>query len=172
MQSRARLLGHAIHPMLIVFPFGLLSTSLLFDVIALATGAARWAEVAYWMISAGLIGGVLAALSGVIDLVHIPSGTRARYIGSWHGAANVGVLILFLVSWLLRNLGTGAPAVAPAVLSSIGLGLLVIAAWLGGELVEQLGIGIAEGAGPNAPSSLRQRSRGRSSAAATADPAR
>ena len=36
MQSRAKLLGHPIHPMLIVFPLGLLATAVAFDIVGLA----------------------------------------------------------------------------------------------------------------------------------------
>ena len=42
----ARLLGHAIHPMLIVFPLGLLATAVVFDLVYLASGNAVLAPVA------------------------------------------------------------------------------------------------------------------------------
>ncbi len=60
MESRAKLFGHPIHPMLIPFPLGLLATSLAFDLVRLLAGGEPWAEVAYWMIAAGIIGGLLA----------------------------------------------------------------------------------------------------------------
>ena len=47
--------------MLIVFPLGLLATALLFDVVHLVTGNGNWSEIAYWMIAAGVITGLLAA---------------------------------------------------------------------------------------------------------------
>jgi uncharacterized membrane protein len=64
MESRAKLLGHPIHPMLIPFPLGLLPTALVFDIIALSTDNARWADVSFWMITAGIIGALLAAVFG------------------------------------------------------------------------------------------------------------
>ena len=33
MESRAKLFGHPIHPMLIVFPLGLLAAAVIFDII-------------------------------------------------------------------------------------------------------------------------------------------
>ena len=63
MQSKARFLGHPIHPMLIVFPLGLLGASVLFDLLHLATGATEFALVAYWTLAAGLVGGALAAVT-------------------------------------------------------------------------------------------------------------
>src|SRR5207247_8776763 len=44
MESRAKLVGHAIHPMLIVFPLGLLGTAVLFDLVYLLTGNAVLAQ--------------------------------------------------------------------------------------------------------------------------------
>ncbi len=95
MESRAKLFGHPIHPMLIPFPLGLLATSLAFDLIHLLAGGEPWAEVAYWMIVAGIIGGLAAAPFGWIDWFAIPDGTRAKAIGLWHGVGNVVVLLLF-----------------------------------------------------------------------------
>ena len=57
MQSRVKFAGHPIHPMLVVFPLGLLGTAVIFDIIYLISDNARWAVAAYYMIGAGLIGG-------------------------------------------------------------------------------------------------------------------
>src|SRR5690348_5076950 len=99
MESRAKLLGHPIHQMLIVFPVGLLATSVIFDIIYLVTDNRRWTETAYWMIIAGIIGGLIAAIFGLIDWLAIPAKTRAKMIGLYHAVGNVGVLILFAISW-------------------------------------------------------------------------
>lgn len=64
MESRAKVFGHAIHPILIVYPLGLLSTAVIFDIIYLVTANARWATVSFWMIAAGVVGGLLAAVFG------------------------------------------------------------------------------------------------------------
>jgi uncharacterized membrane protein len=76
MESKAKVMGHPVHPILVPFPLGLLTTSVIFDVVHLLTGGARWAEIAFWMIAAGVIGGLLAAFFGLIDWLAIPSGTR------------------------------------------------------------------------------------------------
>ena len=52
MESKAKLFGHPIHQMLIVFPLGLLATAILFDVLALASGNGYWSEIAFWMMDA------------------------------------------------------------------------------------------------------------------------
>ncbi len=157
MESRAKLFGHAIHPILIVFPLGLLSTAVIFDVIYLFTDDGRWADISFWMIAAGVIGGLAAALFGMIDLLAIPPGTRAQAIGLWHGGGNVVVMILFGVSWLLRRDAPTDPEISAIVLSFAGAGLSMLTGWLGGELVERLGVGVDDGAHLNSPSSLSGR---------------
>jgi uncharacterized membrane protein len=157
MESRAKLFGHAIHPILIVFPLGLLATAAIFDVIHIVTDSAQWATVAYWMIAAGIVGGLVSAVFGIVDYVAIPSGTRAKYIGTLHGLGNVVVLGLFAASWWLRQDAPANPTAIELALSFAAVALAVVTGWLGGELVERLGVGVDDGAHLNAPSSLSNR---------------
>jgi uncharacterized membrane protein len=156
MESRARLFGHAVHPMLIVFPLGLLSTAVAFDIVGLISGEARWYQIGYYLIAAGVVGGLAAALAGWIDWAAIPSRTRAKRIGLVHGVGNVLVLGLFALSWVLRRETPGPPPTEAVVASVVALVLAVVTGWLGGELVERLGVGVHDGAHLNAPSSLSQ----------------
>ena len=146
MESRASLMGHPIHPILVAFPIGLLTTSVIFDIVHLITGGARWAEISFWMIAVGVIGGLLAAVFGLIDWLAIPSGTRAKAVGLGHGLSNVLMVAIFAASWLLRSGDPGDPAVLPIVLSFLGVGLASLGGYLGGELVFRMGIGVAVGA--------------------------
>lgn len=157
MRTKATLFGHPIHQMLIVFPLGLLATSFIFDIVYLSTGNGRFAEISSWMIASGIIGGLVAAVFGLIDWTGIPKHTRAKRIGALHGIGNVVVVGLFVVSWLLRYEVPTAPGVAPLVLSGLGVALAVITGWLGGELVDRLAIGVDDGAHVDAPSSLSRR---------------
>lgn len=157
MEAKARLLGHPIHQMLIVFPLGLLATAVVFDVVNLLAGNGYWSEIAYWMIAAGVIGGLAAALFGLIDWTKIPAGTRAKRIGLLHGVGNVIVVVLFVASWLLRRDEPRAPETLALLLSFAGAGLSLITGWLGGELVDRLAVGVDEGAHVDAPSSLSGR---------------
>lgn len=152
-----KFLGHPVHQMLVVFPLGLLATAVIFDLIYLAGGGMTMAVVSYWMIGAGIIGGVIAAPFGWIDWFGIPSGTRAKSVGLWHGIGNVIVMLLFVCSWFMRRELPEAPHVLALMFSFIGAGLALLTAWLGGELVDRLGIGVDEGAHPNAPSSLSRK---------------
>jgi uncharacterized membrane protein len=157
MESRAKLLGHPIHPMLIVFPLGLLATAVISDVLYVATGNSELAVFSYWALVAGLLGGLLAAVFGLWDWLNVPSGTRAKRIGLLHGGGNLVVVLLFAISFFLRmNDATYLPSVLPLVFGVAGALLALCTAWLGGELVYRLRIGVDDAANPDATSSLRQ----------------
>ena len=149
-----RLLGHPIHQMLIVLPLGMLSGAVIFDVITIITTSISMATAAYYMIAAGVLTGLLAAPFGFLDWLGIPPGTRARSIGALHGLGNVAVVALFALSWWLRRPDPITPSTAALALSFAGFALAGVTGWLGGELVDRLGIGVDEGANVNAPSSL------------------
>lgn len=160
MDSKAKALGHPVHPMLVVFPLGLFGTSLVFDVIRLAGGDDTFAVAAFYMIAAGIVGGLGAAVFGLVDFLAIPRGTRAKTIGAFHGVANVAVVGLFIVSWGIRY-GDPSRANGGAILLSVLAVLLsLVAGWLGGELVDRLAIGVDDGAHADAPSSLSRRPAG------------
>lgn len=161
MESKAKILGHPIHQMLVPFPFGLLATAVIFDIIALfmdvPDNKAMMATVAYYMIAAGLIGGFIAAPFGWIDYFAIPAGTRAKSVGLTHGIGNVVVLLLFIGSWWLRRDDPARPETLALILSFAGFALAGITGWLGGELVDRLSVGVDDGAHLNAPNSLSGR---------------
>lgn len=81
---------HPIHPMVVVFPLGLLLTAVVFDVLTLWTGAELWRTLAFYNVAAGVIGGLIAAVPGVIDYFTLVG--RARTLGTWHLAINVAAL--------------------------------------------------------------------------------
>jgi uncharacterized membrane protein len=143
--------------MLIVFPLGLLGMAVIFDIIYLVSNNSRWTEVAYYNIGAGIITGLLAAVFGFIDWLAIPQGTRAKRIGLVHGLGNVVVVALFALSWVLRRPIPAAPPTGAVVAGLVGLILALITGWLGGELVDRLGVGVDNGANLDAPSSLSHR---------------
>jgi uncharacterized membrane protein len=156
MKSHLKVLGHPVHPMLVVFPLGLLVSSVAFDALALATKKREHAQTAHKLIGAGVLTGLVAAATGIVDYLAIPSGTRAKRIGTAHAVGNDVLLLLFAASWKLRNDDPGNPPRAAIGLSLAGLLLGNLTAWLGGELVYRLGVGVDEDAHLNAPDSLTE----------------
>lgn len=154
MESRAKAFGHAIHPILIVFPLGLLGTAAIFDALYLITANSTLLTASFWMLVAGIIGGLLAAVFGLIDYLNIPTGTRAKSIGLYHALVNVGAIILFALALWLRWDTPTTPALIALICSFAGLGFALVGSWFGGELVERLGVGVSPNANLNAPNSL------------------
>jgi uncharacterized membrane protein len=161
MESRARLLGHPVHQQIVAFPLGLLATALLFDLVYLVGGNGTMAFVSYCLISVGLLTGLVAAPFGTIDWMAIPGGTRAKRVGLLHGVGNLVVMGLFLGSWLLRHGAPDSPESGAFVLSFAAGALTLVTAWLGGELVSRLGVGVSDRAGLDAGSSLHDSGPGR-----------
>jgi uncharacterized membrane protein len=158
MESRVKVLGHPLHPMLVVVPLGSFIAAVIVDVVAVVSGNQTLSVVGFWNIAVGVVGGLTAAAFGLADLLNIPAKTRAKRIGVMHGALMVIVTATFAMVWILRY---GSADVTPTPpLLAIEVAALVggaVAGWLGGELVDRLGVGIDDGAHLNAPNSLSGR---------------
>ena len=136
MESRLRIAGQAVQPVLMMFPLGLFTMAALFDAGNTMGGPDILGALAYWNIVAGLIGGVLVALAGAIDLMLVRGGTRTRQVGVMLGLMHLGVLILFAVILMLRmqnqdrTIGGGLFAVEVVALAGA-----IFGACYGGELI-------------------------------------
>jgi len=142
MASRASIAGHPIHPMLVPLPIGLFVFSFVCDLIFMfGSGNAVWSTLALYTMGGGIIGALLAAVFGLVDLLSLAP-SKAKTIGIWHMVVNLSVVAIFVVSFCLRYAGP-AESRLPVLLSLIAVGLLVIAGWLGGEMVFVHGVGQA-----------------------------
>ena len=137
-----RLLGHPLHATIVHFPLGLLGSAPLWDGLGLAGIAGPWWTIGYWVVAVGLVLAVLAAVAGLVDFLRAVEGP-ARATGTWHLFANVAALAAFAIGWLLRDGPVPAEErrVAILALDAVGLLLLGIGGWLGGELVFRHGVG-------------------------------
>src|SRR5262249_832504 len=102
MESRVKIFGHPVHPMLIVLPLGLFIAAIVFDAIYLSRGFSTVRAVGFWNIAGGIIGGLVAAIFGLIDWLGIPAGTRAKSIGIWHALSNVTAILVFAIVFWMR----------------------------------------------------------------------
>jgi uncharacterized membrane protein len=150
-----KLFGHPIHPMLIVLPLGLFLGAIIIDTIYLFSGGINLPAVSYFNISLGILGGLLAAVFGFTDWLALPANTRAKQIGGWHGVGNVVVVLMFAISWWFRRADVNfVPSQLALIFSYSAIVLGALTAWLGGELVFRLNVGVDHGANFDAPSSL------------------
>jgi uncharacterized membrane protein len=132
-------MGHPIHPMLIPFPIALWVFSLVADVIYLLGGNTAWKDwIAFYALAGGILGAVAAAVFGIIDWLSIKDRIVKR-TADWHARLNVIALLIFAASFYLRTTGgsgwTGGSMTIPVSLSVVGVILITISGYLGGELV-------------------------------------
>jgi uncharacterized membrane protein len=142
MNKGARLFGHPIHPMLVVFPLGLLSTSVIFDVIGLIADSQPFHLTAFYMLTAGIIGGMIAAIFGLVDWLAIPAKTTAKRVGVLHGITNVVMLSVFIVAGFLRG-EIDNPQNISVIVAAVALAIATFSGWLGAELVFRHAVGVA-----------------------------
>jgi uncharacterized membrane protein len=149
MESRLRIAGQAVHPVLVMFPLGLFSMAVLFDVGTLLGAPKVLGVLAYWNIIGGLLGGALVALATAIDLVFIRADAVVKRMGVWLALTHIGVLVLFAVILMVRmrtpDRTAGPVLFALEMLTLIGA---AFAAWHGGELVNRRPSGIFARFGP------------------------
>jgi len=142
-RSVAQIAGHPTHPMLVVFPLGLLITSLVFDFIYLVRKDAVWQTVAFYLIWGGVIGGIVAAVPGLIDyFAAIPRGLDVREDATIHLILNASALVLFIINLAIRR-KSRAPGRIARTLSVLGVLVLIVGGWFGGELVFEHGVGVS-----------------------------
>ena len=144
MTSKASIAGHPIHPMLIPFPIALWATSFVVDVLFYFVRHPTLLVMAKFMLAAGCIAAIVAAIFGIIDWLAIKNGEVKR-VANWHARLNVAALVVFAISLFLR-MGSysdlvGRRLTIPFFLSFVGVILITISGWLGGELVFRYGIG-------------------------------
>ena len=143
MRTPASIARHPIHPMLIPFPIGLWVFSFACDLIyAFGAHDPVWKTIALYSMIGGLIGGLAAAIPGLIDLLSLPSGPRSTAV--LHMSINLIVVGLFVVdAWMRCHAGdAGASSNLPMWLSLVALALLLVSGWLGGKLVYEGGVAV------------------------------
>jgi uncharacterized membrane protein len=144
MKSKATIAGHPVHPMLIPFPLALWATSFVVDVLFYFLRHPTLLVIAKFMIAAGCIGAIAAAIPGIIDWLSIKNGD-VKKVANWHARLNIAALVVFAISLFLR-MGSyselvGRRLTVPFLLSLVGVILISISGWFGGELVFRYGIG-------------------------------
>ncbi len=133
--STVAIAGHPIHPAVITFPIGLLVSVLATDIAYWLLGDPFWARASFWLIVGGLVTGLVAAITGLLDFIRI--GRVRKHTAGWaHMYANVTALVLTAINLGLR-LGNPAENVVftGLIISVIIAALLGISGWYGGELV-------------------------------------
>ncbi|HEY3308524.1 MAG TPA: DUF2231 domain-containing protein [Desulfuromonadaceae bacterium] len=139
MISKASIAKHPLHPMLIPLPIGLWIFSLVCDILMIATGNVMWSLLALYSMAGGIIGALLAALPGFLDLYTMKPSPVKR-IGIWHMSINLLIVVIYVADFLWRR--SPAAGIGPFVLSCLAVALLTVSGWLGGEMVYVHGVAV------------------------------
>lgn len=143
MKSRASVKSHPLHPILIPFPIAFLIGTFIFDAGSLLFGQADWWPTGYYLNIAGILGGLVAALPGLVDYLNtVPPDSSARTRATRHMTVNVSAIALFILVLLLRPETPDPAAAWLLALEAAGLALMTVGGWLGGTLVYRNQIGV------------------------------
>jgi uncharacterized membrane protein len=143
MSAPASFKGHPFHPIIIPLPIGLWIFSLVSDLIfKFGYGSAVWNDVAFYTLAGGIVGALIAALPGLIDLLSIEN-PKSKSIGIWHMIINLLAVALYCINFWLRMQRPPGDNL-PIVLSVIGVVLIIISGWLGGEMVYVRGVAVKQ----------------------------
>lgn len=130
-------IGHPLHPILTDITIGSWSLGVLFDFFGLLTRSRTSQKAANRLIALGTFSAVPTALAGMTDFSGIKQDAAGH--GAMHGIINSVALFFFWRSMRARSRGNQLSGFYLAVL---GLGLMTLASWLGGDLVYHRGVGV------------------------------
>jgi uncharacterized membrane protein len=159
MASPASIKKHPIHPILVAIPIGLWTFALVCDIAQAVQVDGPWPTLAVYSIAGGIVGAVLAAVPGLIDYWSIAEPEMKR-IATTHFLVNVGGLVVFGLN-LWSRLHLTSQGRLPLVLSIMGICLVGIGGWYGGEMVYVKGMAVeveTPGAKKNTEERLRRAS--------------
>jgi uncharacterized membrane protein len=143
MRTPANIAKHPIHPMLVPIPIGLWIFSLVCDLVyVFGWGGDVWRTVAFYNMVAGVVGALIAAIPGLIDLLSLPPAPKKTAL--IHMTLNLSIVALYVLNIVLR-VGNPERITAPVWLSVIAVALLGASGWLGGKLVYELGVAVDTG---------------------------
>ena len=140
MRTPANIARHPIHPMLVAIPIGLWIFSLICDLVyRFGGGNPNWQVVAWYTLVGGILGALVAAVPGFIDMLSLPWATKR--IALIHMSINLTVVALYVVNAYIRK-RSGGVSDATIWLSVISVGMLAVSGWLGGKMVYLHGVAV------------------------------
>lgn len=154
--------GHPFHPFVASLPVGAFVSSLIFDLLTRtrADGLPYLVDGAYWLIGVGLIGALIAAVFGVLDLVTIRRGSPAFRTALTHVGLNVAAAVLFIIGYAWRSrdhVDLDKTRWGQVALSAVAVAMLIGAIWLGQRLTYHYGMRVSRRPGPDDAEGGRRR---------------
>ncbi|MBA4090987.1 MAG: hypothetical protein C0494_10375 [Sphingobium sp.] len=127
-----RVRAHPVHGILSAYPLAFFTAAFVADIAYANSAQMQWANFAVWLITGGLLMGVLAAFAGIVDAL-LYKGTRRR---SW--PHSIGVLLMMILALFNAFIHSrdGWTSVVPTglILSAIVSVLALVTSWMGYSL--------------------------------------
>lgn len=123
-------LGHPLHAALTDGPIGVLGMVVFFDIIGLGLAAT-------WSVAITILLMLAAAVTGLAD--YTDTDHLARQRATVHATLMVVALVLLVASLFLRLPTPDVVSVGPGLLSAIAFGVVIYAAFIGGDVAYVLG---------------------------------
>jgi uncharacterized membrane protein len=140
--------GHPVHPLLVALPIGAWVTSLVFDIASHVVRQPGFlAQGAQWLIAIGLVGAVLAACAGFLDLLTLTAETAAFRTAVLHMSLMLTATIGYVTGFAWRLGSYHRPGPVPGgqlALSALSLAVLCAGGYLGGKLAYRYGVRVAD----------------------------
>ena len=135
-------LGHPLHPAITDVPIGAWLIAVIFDIVWLVSPsanawAARGAEVAVLI---GILAAIGAAVTGMADWSDTYGAERT--VGLYHAGLNTLALVLYIISFVLRLAVPTGESTLAAICGFFGIIAVLVAAYLGGDMVFGKGTGV------------------------------
>lgn len=142
MQGKATIGGHPLHPIFVTFPIGCFVAAVVCDIVSIWAGPVLWAAMSTWLLLFGLLGSLPAAFFGFVDYLSAPMTVAAKSTAAWHMTLNVAMIVLFGLACAIRFLDH--TSVAGYALTGLGIVILGISGYLGGEVAHRHLVGSSE----------------------------
>jgi uncharacterized membrane protein len=143
METPASIGKHPVHSILVPIPIGAWIFALVADLVASRNGDPTWHSAAFYAIGVGIAGALLAAVFGLVDLLSLPPGPTRR-TGIFHMSINLVAVVVFGLNLAMR--WSEPDHAGSAALTVLGVLLIGVGGWLGGEMVYRGGVGVTSGA--------------------------
>lgn len=145
METKIKLAGHPVHPMLTAFPIAFYTATLACFIVYSCTKNVFWFQVALVANIAGVGSALVAAVPGLIDWLYLPNNSEAKTTGSLHLLLNSTALFLFGTNAFMQypkwNVATSDSTWA-IILSACGMVCTIAAGYQGWKMVQTHHVGI------------------------------
>jgi uncharacterized membrane protein len=131
----ARIAGNLLFPLLTSIPSTCLTGALITDIAYWRTANMQWANFSAWLLAAGLVVALFAAVAGVIDFL-FDARVRAQGIAWTYAGGNVLAWLLAILNSFVHSRDAYTSVVPEGlILSALTVLILLVTGWMGWDLL-------------------------------------